>query len=504
MSEDTQQATPIEPIPYDCDDCGSRSSADHTARASQTLAIPASALTGFPNGKSPRDLTRRRLIAEGIAGVASVYAATRLDWSQVFEAAVAEADAMQKSLVVIYLQGGNDGLNVTVPVDTMYTGYQAARSNIARVVGPSAGGKVGTWAMGGTGGSLGFANVCVSTAGTGDNGDPTLGFDSLYGDGLGGAGSDLAVFPAADYTPSNHSHFESADIWFGGSIQQEQTGWLGRWLDQYGSQANPLQAVSIDQTLSKQIRTSTAPVCALQNLRGARFDVPGIDRQTIDPTAVMSTLAGVPVGAGNTHLARARGSYATTVDMANRLATLTNIAAGAGYPAGSYLSSQLQTAAVLLGAGLGTRLVTIDWGGFDTHGGQLASQDPQLKELSRSMAAFKADLTARGIEQNVLTLVFSEFGRRVGSNESGGTDHGAGGMMLVSGSAVKGGLAGEFPTLPTTDLTGSDLTVKTDFRSVYQAIIGQWLGGDPNVILPGGPFAGIQRYDGGTSLLKAA
>jgi hypothetical protein len=209
MSEDTQ-ATAIEPVPFDCDDCGSRSSADFTARPSQTLAIPASAITGFPTGKTPRELNRRRLLAEGIAGVASVYAATQLDWSQVFEAAVAEADAMAKSLVVVYLQGGNDGLNVTVPIDSVHAGYLAARTNIARVVGPTAGGTVGTWAMGGTGGSLGFANVAVSTAGTGDNGDPTLGFDSMYGDGSGGAGSDLAVFPAADYTPANHSHFESA------------------------------------------------------------------------------------------------------------------------------------------------------------------------------------------------------------------------------------------------------------------------------------------------------
>jgi uncharacterized protein (DUF1501 family) len=500
---DEQRAAPIEPVPFDCDDCGSRSSADFTARPSQIMQIPAAAMAGFPSGRSARELSRRRLLAEGIAGVASVYAATRLDWSQVFEAAVAEADAMAKSLVVVYLQGGNDGLNVTVPVDGVYAQYQAARSNIARVVGPSANGKVGTWAMGGTSGSLGFANVAVSTAGGGDNGDPTLGFDSLYGDGSGGAGSDLAVFPAADYSPANHSHFESADIWFAGSLQPSTTGWIGRWLDRYGSPNNPLQAVSIDQSLSKQIRTSTAPVCALQSLRGARFDIPGVDRTTIDPTAVMASLAGVAAGSANAHLQRSRGSYGTTVDMANRLATLTNPAAGAGYPANSSLSQQLQTAAILLGAGLGTRFVTIDWGGFDTHGNQLASQDPQLKELSRSLAAFKADLTTRGIEQNVLTLVFSEFGRRVGSNDSGGTDHGAGGMMLVSGSAVRGGLAGEFPMLPTSDQTDNDLTVQTDFRTVYQQLIAEWLGGDPSSIL-GGYLPGIQRNDGQTSLLKAA
>ena len=112
-----------------------------------------------------------------------------------------------------------------------------------------------------------------------------------------------------------------------------------------------------------------------------------------------------------------------------------NAAAG-GYP-NSDLSRKLQIAATLLGAGLGTRIVTLDWGSFDTHGNQLASQDPQLTTLSRALAAFKADLAARGLEQNVLTMVFSEFGRRIASNESG-TDHGAGGPMLVMGSSVVG------------------------------------------------------------------
>ncbi len=95
-------------------------------------------------------------------------------------------------------------------------------------------------------------------------------------------------------------------------------------------------------------------------------------------------------------------------------------------------------------------------------------------------------------------MVFSEFGRRVMSNDSLGTDHGAGGMMLVSGSAVRGGLAGEHPGLTSLDDDG-DLVVKTDFRTVYQALIAEWLGGDPNAILPEGPFAPIHRYDGGAA-----
>ena len=87
--------------------------------------------------------------------------------------------------------------------------------------------------------------------------------------------------------------------------------------------------------------------------------------------------------------------------------------------------------------------MTIDWGSVRHARRQLGSQDPQLSVLGRALAAFQQDLAARGIEQNVTTLVFSEFGRRVGENDSQGTDHGAGGLMMLSGSAVRGGVCGE-------------------------------------------------------------
>ena len=144
--------------------------------------------------------------------------------------------------------------------------------------------------------------------------------------------------------------------------------------------------------------------------------------------------------------------------------------------------------------------MTIDWGSFDTHGDQITSQDPQLTVLSQALAAFKADLIARGIEQRVLTLVYSEFGRRIGSNDSLGTDHGAGGLVMVSGSSVRGGLAGEHPGVQGDE--NDNLVPITDFRTVYQSLISEWLGGDPTAILPKGPFPGIARYDGQTRLLK--
>src|SRR4051794_37280226 len=465
-----------------CADCARSDSAVTDLQPTQSLPIPIEALSGeLDRAPSIAELNRRQLLKGGLVGVASVYSAKLLRVSDMLDAALAEAaEPMQRSLVCIFLNGGNDSLNTIVPLEaTQFDAYTKARANIARVKGPSAGATVGTTPIPGTGGSLGFANVLVS--GAGNNGD-TKGFDTLFGDGSGGAGSDLALFPAADYTPANRSHFESRDYWFAGALQQMQTGWLGRWLDAYGSQTNPLQAVSLDSSLSKQIRSARAPVCALAGLNGVRFNAPGASR-TVDATGEIGRLAGVP--AGNAALARSRAIYGLTVDVSNRLGALQAPSAGAGYPPNSDLSRRLQLAATLLGAGLGTRVITIDWGSFDTHGDQPGSQDPQLSTLSRALAAFKDDLAARGIEQDVVTMVFSEFGRRIASNDSRGTDHGAGGVMMLSGSSVHGGVLGDHPGVTQTDDNG-DLRVATDFRSVYSGLITDWLGGDPNAILPGG------------------
>ena len=483
-----------------CADCARSDSAVTDVLPSATIPIPAEALAGFPDGvpKVPgRGHSRRRFLTGSAVGMASIYSAAHLTWESVWDAAAARAATPTDNILVcIYLNGGNDGLNAIVPVSNdQYPGYVSQRSNIARVLGPSGGGQVGTSVMPGTGGTLAFANPLVS--GTANNGD-VKGFDTIYGDGSGATGSDLAIFPAADYTPPNLSHFESRDYWFAGALDELETGWLGRWLDLYGTQDNPLQAISINTTLSKSIRTATAPVCAIADLRQTSFQLPGT---TVDANQQMAKLAAVPADPSNQALTRARAIYGETVEVSNRVSGLGIGQPVAGYPPNSDLSSNLQLAAILLGAGLGTRIVTIDWGSFDTHGDEVASQDPQLSVLSSALAAFKADLISRGIEQNVITLVYSEFGRRIMSNDSLGTDHGAGGLVVVSGSSVRGGLAGEHPGVQGDEY--GNLVPITDFRTVYQALIGEWLGGDPSAILPDGPFPGIQRYDGGTTLIKA-
>jgi uncharacterized protein (DUF1501 family) len=491
-----------------CADCARSDSAVTDLAPSQRLQIPVEALAGRPQDV-PRAgaMSRRAALVNGIAGVASVYAATKLPWDQIWEAAAAEAAGNPtRKIVLIYLQGGADGLNMFVPADDpQWTLYDGFRHNIARTRAASTSlTDVGSTVMGNTGNLLGFANPLLSGATNNQlySGVPgtALGLDSVYGDGSGGVGSNLAVFPAADYNPPNLSHFDSRDYWFAGALQKMQTGWLGRWLDAEGSRTNPLQAISLDSSLSKQIRTSLAPVCALDGINGIQFRVRNVSNPGNNANLQISRLAHVAAHSGNTALKRSRSAFQLTTEVSAKVSTLVSSATTAPYP-NSYLSDRLQLAAQLLAGGLGTRVVTIDWGSFDTHGDEVAGMDPQLAVLGSALGAFQQDLTDRGIADDVITVVFSEFGRRVDSNDSGGTDHGAGGAMMVMGNAVKGGLASEPSDLAALD-GNRDLVVTTDFRKVYKAILSEWFGTDPKRYLPDLPAGSISRYDGTSQLLK--
>ena len=486
----------------------------HDARPTQMLPVPYAALDGFPAGREPGALTRRRLMQFGVAGMASVYGPKALGWESIWESVAAEADAPTgKCLLLLYLAGGNDGLNTLVPAEADdYAAYVAARSAIYRGQGPSTATLVGSKPLP-HGMPLAFANVMVSTGGGGDNGVADLGLDTLYGDETVPQGSgNLAIMPAVDATNFSLSHFDNSDLWFNGNPGGVvSTGWLGRWIDRNGSDTNPLQAISIDTALSKSIRTASKPVCAIPSLgalgftMGGSFASPSGAGAAVDVNTQMRALAGVSVGNGNTYLGRSRGTYGVAVEAYDTGKSINaTIPDNAVYPAGNAtLTTRLKLAARLFKAGLGTKVITIHWGGFDTHSDQLKGQDPQLRDLSKALAAFQRDLAARGIEDQVCTLVFSEFGRRVADNGSG-TDHGAGGLMMAMGSGVRGGLASEWPGCETSERLGGNLKVPTDFRSVYRSVIEEWLGDDYQAVLGGNPIPVLKRGDGltGRTLFK--
>jgi uncharacterized protein (DUF1501 family) len=146
----------------------------------------------------------------------------------------------------------------------------------------------------------------------------------------------------------------------------------------------------------------------------------------------------------------------------------------ASYPA-SQLGNSLKLVAKLIGGALPTRVFYVSQGGYDTHTNQTAAHDRLLKDLGDSVKAFVEDMKAQGNLSRVLVMTFSEFGRRVAENASGGTDHGAAAPMFLIGNKVKSGLLGKYPSLAPADLFQGDLKYTLDFRSVYAAVLEKWL-----------------------------
>ena len=154
------------------------------------------------------------------------------------------------------------------------------------------------------------------------------------------------------------------------------------------------------------------------------------------------------------------------------------------YPQGN-LARQLQVVGAMIRDGLKTRVYYVTLGGFDTHAGQERSHANLLRQVGQSLQAFQRDLAAQGNQDRVVTMVFSEFGRRVAQNASGGTDHGAAAPMFLMGTRIRPGVIGNHPSL--TDLDRGDLKYGIDFRSVYAGLLGDWLQSDPDPVL-GGTF----------------
>jgi uncharacterized protein (DUF1501 family) len=168
----------------------------------------------------------------------------------------------------------------------------------------------------------------------------------------------------------------------------------------------------------------------------------------------------------------------TALDAQHSSEEIRNIAAKfqnqANYP-GSVLGNSLKLVAKLIGGGLSTRIYYVSQGGYDTHTNQLAAQQRLLGDLADSVKAFVDDMKAQGNMGRVLVMTFSEFGRRVAENANGGTDHGAAAPMFVVGQKVKAGLLGQYPSLALQDLYQGDIKYNVDFRSVYAAVLENWL-----------------------------
>lgn len=351
-------------------------------------------------------------------------------------------------LVVVQLDGGNDGINTVVPFAD--EGYAKHRKAL----------RIATKDLLKVDGLVGLHPAMRGSA-------------KLLETGR------LAIVPGVGYPNPNRSHFESMAIWQSARLDAEERdgpGWLGRGLDE-----GPTTAGGPGSSLF--VGAGSVPVA----LRGRRSIASSLDRfedLTLDPSAKASR--GIAAGpAGDDLAAFVRRSTLDAYASSDRLAALAQGRdGGPAYPP-SGLGTRLRTVARLLKGGHPARIFYTTQSGYDTHAGQSSSHYSLLDELSDALLAFLDDLKASGLDDRVVLLTFSEFGRRVAENGSAGTDHGTAGPVLLAGPNVKAGLHGSYPSL--TDLDSGDLKMTVDFRRVYATILDGWLG-LPGASALGGPF----------------
>ncbi len=403
-------------------------------------------------------LSRRSFMLRSGLGMLSVYGASKLGLRDLQEGIARAQGGAQPVLVTVFMDGGMDSLSVLAPTQDPI--YQSLRPTLK--LAPGAGTPFGEDA------SLRWHPQAVA-------------LDNLHQAGK------VTVLPAIGYDDPDQSHFTSRHYWDVGELDpHERTGWMGRLLDRIGTDDNPLQGLSLDGWLSPSLATASRPVAAIE---GSRYDLyaPGVwgDVENLMYDAVQAV--GRAGAAGGDLGRQMAGSIADrSMTLRSQLAPFGDeVTPPVPYPdSDHWFPDNLAALAAMLDAGLPIRCVATNApGGYDTHDNQLDSFGNDIGLTFDTLAAFQADLEARGIADRVLTLVFSEFGRRPEQNGSG-TDHGASGAAFVIGSRARGEMIGEFRGLDDLD-EDDNLRHSSDFRALYCSLLEQWFNVDAASVIPG-------------------
>jgi uncharacterized protein (DUF1501 family) len=304
----------------------------------------------------------------------------------------------------------------------------------------------------------------------------------------------LGIVQGAGYPNPNRSHFRSTEIWQTASdaARFERYGWLGRYFDNACPGLDPTVGVSIGRQMPQAFFSKSSKGISFERPQSYRFIPP----RRLSPGEAMETEASFrklndvePAESSGATIGELPGMAAhagSALDFLERVAldaqhssdTIRAIAASshtqAPFPA-SALGNSLKLVSTLIGGGLPARVYYVSQGGYDTHTNQLGAQQRLLRELGEAVKAFVAALQEQGNLSRVLLMTFSEFGRRVAENASGGTDHGAAAPLFVVGDKVKAGLLGRGPSLAPDDLFQGDLRHTVDFRSIYATVLERWL-----------------------------
>ena len=401
-------------------------------------------------------LTRRRFVAKSLGLALAVYGAGKL---QLFEEGIANAatNGPGRILVTVFLQGGADALSLLAPTgDPLYTKYRP---------------------------TLAVAGGTQFAADDRLMWNPALSpLAQLDAEGK------IVTFPAVGYDHPDQSHFTSRHFWeVGATDTRLLTGWLGRYLDAAGTSDNPLQGLSLAGSLQPSLATAKVPVAAIDGPNQYDFWSPGVwgevEGRMLDGIGALGRIRSQDA---------AFATAANVTLQADRLrrqllpfAGSNGITSPVAYPKSSdSFPTSLQGLAAMVAANLPLSCVALEASGqYDTHASQVSELTPALTTTAASLFAFQRDLEARGVADRVLTLVWSEFGRRALENGSGGTDHGAAGTAFLIGTRAAGGLVGEFPGLASLDTDGN-LRATSDFRGIYCSLLEQWLGFDAARVIP--------------------
>ena len=378
-----------------------------------------------------------------------------------------------KILVVVQLSGGNDGLNTVVPHgDDHYHRARPAIGHESKTVL-----KINDY--------LGLHPNLAPVKGLFDSGE-------------------MAIVQGVGYPNPNRSHFRSMDIWHTAEPDKEvsTSGWVGRFFDNACPGCDPHVGVSIGETLPLAMRGERVTPLSFDRPENYRYNGRDKDRyqklNTPDGSGVVASSTTQPSALDDDAIKPVAKPQATkgtkkqveVVTTSGQLDFLTRTAMDAQlsseqilnitrshnppqpYPNGEF-GSALKNVAAMIKGGLPTRVYYVSLGGFDTHAQERQRHDQLMTQLAAGVGAFWADMKKQGNDQRVLMMTFSEFGRRVEQNASGGTDHGAAAPMFLFGPSVNSGIYGKHPSL--TDLDQGDLKYNVDFRNVYASVLQGWM-----------------------------
>ncbi len=356
-------------------------------------------------------------------------------------------------LVLIQLNGGNDGLNMVIPLD-QYDNLANARTNII----------------------IGQDKILKLNGITKTGLHPAMtGLQSLYNEGK------LQIIQSVGYPQPNFSHFRATDIWLtaSGSGTVLNSGWMGRYLnEEYTNFPIGYPNTIMPDPLAIQIGSFVSPA-----MQGPSVNM---GMAITDPTNFYNLINGIQDPAPNTRGGKELTYIRQVSQQTQQYGAVIKAAAAAvtkqtTYPTGNSLADQLKIVARLIAGGLKTRVYMVNIGGFDTHSLQVNAGATEtgthanlLGKVSDAIRAFMDDLKYQNASKRVVGMTFSEFGRRIKSNSSGGTDHGAAAPLLIFGDSVQQGILGNSPTIGSVITTNDNVPMQYDFRSVYASLLSQW------------------------------